>query len=365
MPKRSSSKRKPVSSTSKLQTIARRAGVSIATVSRVSTGRARVSREISEKVRRAAGDLGIELNKRPSKVLGFILSNREMLHPFHSHILLGAEAFASAAEWNMLFLTLRYPSTSAYKDLNLPPIIRRRKVVGGFIVAGTNSRNLLDLLRREELPFAVLGNNVMGDWCPAEHDVVWFDDIQGTFESTRYLQALGHTQIWYIGNVRLPWLARRYEGYSRAMGEAGLTPRLSTSDSEKSSEIGYIATRSLLARNEPVTAILAGSDPIVEGVYKALRDCGLGVPEDVSVVGFDDVEAALLHPPLTTCRVFTTEVGRKLAELVLRRIEDPVAAPQQVTLPTQLVKRESCQALQRVTSEAQPLLTRERPGTAG
>jgi DNA-binding LacI/PurR family transcriptional regulator len=365
VPKRSLPKRKPVSSTSKLQTIARRAGVSVATVSRVSTGRARVSREISEKVRRAAGELGIELNKRPSRVLGFILSNREMLHPFHSHILLGAEAFASAAEWNMLFLTLRYPSTSAYKDLSLPPIIRRRDVVGGFIVAGTNSRNLLDLLRREELPFAVLGNNVIGDWRPAEYDVVWFDDIQGTFESTRYLQALGHTQIWYIGNVRLPWLARRYEGYSRAMREAGLTPRLSTSDSERSSEIGYIATRSLLARNEPVTAILAGSDPIVEGVYKALRDCGLGVPEDVSVVGFDDVEAALLHPPLTTCRVFTAEVGRKLVELVLRRIEDPVAAPQQVTLPTQLVKRESCQALQRVTSEAQPLLTRERPGTAG
>jgi LacI family transcriptional regulator len=72
------------------------------------------------------------------------------------------------------------------------------------------------------------------------------------------------------------------------------------------------------------------------------RDCGRRIPEDVSVAGFDDVVATLLHPPLTTVHVFTEQIGKKLAQMVLNRIEHPSIEPQQAMIPTQLVRRESC-----------------------
>ena len=327
-----------------IQDVARAAQVSVSTVSRVGTGSARVSQGVAERVLHAALKLGVDLNRRKkSKVIAFLLSNRDMLHPFHSHILVGAESYCAARGWNMLFLRLRYPGTAPWQELHLPSILGRHDIVGGVIVGGTNTQNLLDLLRRKAIPFAVLGNNVIAGWRPGEDDVVWFDDIQGSYEMTRYLLSLGHRNIWFVGHTRLPWFGRRYGGYCRGMKEAGFVPRLSEVDTDKDQDLGYVATKALLSRGERVDAIQAGGDLVAQGAYKALRDYGLRIPQDVSVTGHNDVEAVMLHPPLTTVRVFTEQVGKHLAELVLNRIECPTLALQQFTIPTQLVKRESCQ----------------------
>jgi DNA-binding LacI/PurR family transcriptional regulator len=326
-----------------IKDVATLAGVSIATVSRVATGNSRVSHEAEHRVRRAAADLGVDLNRRgKSRVIAFILSNRDMLHPFHSHILVEAQAHCSQNDWSLLFLPLTYSPTAHWRDLHIPLMLERRDLVSGFIIAGTNFQNLFDRLDHERFPFAALGNNVLGEWHPEKHDVVWFDDIQGAIELTHYLQSLGHRDIWFVGNRRLTWFARRCEGYCRAMREAGLEVHLGDVDTEKYHDLGYLATKSLLAGNPPVSAIFAGADDAAEGAYKALRDCGLRIPEDVSVAGFDDVLATLLHPPLTTVHVFTEQVGKSLAQMVLNRIERPYLEPQHVTIPTRLVKRESC-----------------------
>ncbi|HZP02355.1 MAG TPA: LacI family DNA-binding transcriptional regulator [Terriglobia bacterium] len=323
--------------------VARLAGVSIATVSRVATGSSRVSLEVVQRVQKAAADLGVNLNRRyKSRVIAFILSNREMLHPFHSHILVGAEACCSENGWSALFLRMVYSPSTRWRDLRIPRVLEQRKFVSGFIVAGTNYQNLLDRLEHEQVPFAVLGNNVMGEWSSRKNDVVWFDDIEGAIEITRYLQSLGHRDIWFVGNTRLPWFARRYRGYCQAMREAGLEVHLSEADSETDPDLGYLATKSLLAKKAPVTAIFAGGDLPAEGVYRALRDYGLHIPEDVSVAGFDDVVAALLHPPLSTVHVFGEQIGRKLAQMVLNRIEHPHLEFQHAIVPTRLVRRESC-----------------------
>lgn len=346
-------KRSDMGKKARFADVARAAQVSTATVSRVATGSARVNPEIVERVKAAAQELGIDLyGRNKSNVIAFLLSNRGMLHAFHSQILVGAESYCATHGWNLLFLTLRYPLNVPWQDLHLPQILQRRDMVGGVIVGGTNSQNLLELLKQKGIPFAVLGNNVVADWRPEEHDVVWFDDVQGAFEMTRYLQSLGHRHIWYVGNTRLPWHQRRYDGYARAMEQAGLTARRSEIYSENNQDIGYLATKTILARGEPLSAIFAADDPAAEGVYKALRDCGLRVPDDLSVAGFNDVEGRLLHPTLTTVRVFVEQVGMHLAELVLKRIEFPNPAPQQFTIPTQLVKRESCQTFSEATQAA-------------
>jgi DNA-binding LacI/PurR family transcriptional regulator len=132
---------------------------------------------------------------------------------------------------------------------------------------------------------------------------------------------------------------------TRAMEEAGLKPRQSAIRSENDAEIGYLGTKALLACGEPLTAIFAGNDPSAHGVYKALRDSGLRIPDDISVAGCNDTVAPWLYPGLTTIREFPEQLGKSMVELLLKRIANPSEAPQSVTIPTELIKRDSCRAV--------------------
>ena len=222
-------------------------------------------------------------------------------------------------------------------------MLLRHDVIRGAIVAGTNSQNLLDFLTQKGVGFVVLGNNVAGEWHKEECSAVYFDDVDGAYGLTRYLLSLGHRHIWFVGNCHMPWFSRRHEGYCKAMHEAGLTPLKNDVDSDDGEDIGFLGTKSILNRQERVTAILAGEDTAARGAYRALHEVGLRVPKDVSVVGFNDIpEAAALNPPLTTVRVFTDQVGKQMAELVLKKIVQRDSGTEVITIPTQLVKRESC-----------------------
>lgn len=326
--------------------VARAAGVSFATVSRVATNNARVNPELLRRVTEAARRLGVDLHRNGrSRVIGFILGNRKMLHPFHSLLLAGAEAYCTEHDFNTLFVPVQYGAKTPWKELHVPKILLRHDLVHGFIIAGSNTQNLLDLLSHERVHFAVLGNNMIGDWRENQYDVTWFDDLLGAHEMTEYLLSLGHKDIWYVGNCRLPWFARRYEGYRRAMQEAGLVPKVSDIEADKDHDTGYLATKSILNRREPVTAIFAGSDTMAQGVYKSLWDSRIRIPDDVSVSGFDDVHGAIMHPGLTSVRVFVEQVGRQLAQTLMSRITQPDLPPQRQTMPTQLIKRESCRPI--------------------
>jgi DNA-binding LacI/PurR family transcriptional regulator len=326
--------------------VARSAQVSNATVSRVLRGGAKVSPDTAERVRKSALELGIEFRRKNlSKVIGFLLCNREMLHPFHSRLLSGAETYCTQHGCSVIYLRFVYAANAPWRSLHLPETLENQDLVNGFIVAGANTKNLFDMLSSKGVPFAVLGNNVIGRWQSQNHDCVWFDDTGGAYEMTRYLQSLGHKAIWYVGNCQLPWFARRFEGYRQAMLEAGLEPRAAETESERDQEVGYLAAKSLLNRGVPVTAIFAGGDPTAQGVYKALIDCGLRIPEDISVTGFDDIEAGTMHPRLTTVRAFADQVGKRLAEVLMRRIAEPGLPPQSLTIPTQLVRRQSCRTI--------------------
>jgi DNA-binding LacI/PurR family transcriptional regulator len=322
--------------------LARLAGVSPATVSRVLNGTARVSPEIRARVRNAATEAGFKIeHANKTKLIAFLLGNRDLLHPFHSRVLVGAEAFCSENNYSIIFLPFHYRSDVPWQDLHLPKILQRRDQVSGFVVAGTNSQNLFDLLASKRIPFAVLGNNVLEDWKSKEYDTVWFDDEQGAYEMTRHLQAIGHRDIWFVGNCKFTWFARVHKGYQRAMEEAGLRARQAGFDCEQEESVGYLGAKSIFTGGESATAIFAGTDVCANGVYKALRDLNVRVPEEVSVVGCDDLDAVKLYPPLTTIRVFGEQVGAHLSELVLNRIAQPDRPVQKHTIPTQLIKRES------------------------
>jgi DNA-binding LacI/PurR family transcriptional regulator len=325
-----------------LREIAAMAGVSPATVSRVLNGNQTVAPEIQKSVLDAVAKLDIDLSQRnKSKCLVFLLSNRAMVHAFHSPILIGAEAYCAAHGWDLLFLSFNYSPHVPWRELHLPKVVQRRDMVRGVILAGTNSTNLLELLAHKGINYVALGNNIIDEQPDLTKDVVFSDDIQGGQDITRHLISFGHRHIWFIGNTRLPWFARCFDGYSRAMEEAGLTPHQSNIDSEDDIAIGYLGTKSLLASGEQVTAIFAGNDPTAHGVYKALRESGLRIPEDISVVGCNDTLGALLYPALTTIREFPEQLGRQMVELILNRIAKPGQKPQHVTIPTEFIKRDS------------------------
>jgi DNA-binding LacI/PurR family transcriptional regulator len=330
-----------------LREIANLAQVSVATVSRVLNGNTRVDPALQKSVLDAAAKLDIDVSSRnKTKALAFLLSNRAMLHAFHSRVLIGAEAHCTALGWDMVFLSYNYSANVSHRELHPPQILQRHDAVRAVILAGTNSMNLLRFLERKNITFAVLGNNVIDAADDLkQHDVVFADDIQGACDMTHYLINLGHRHIGFVGNLRLPWFARCFAGYRRAMDSAGLSHCLNSTDSEDDVESGYLGTKSLLAGHKAITAILAGDDPTAHGAYKALRDSGLRIPEDISVCGCNDTVGSWGHPPLTTIREFPGQLGKQLAEVVLNRIASPSLEPQRVTVPTALIKRDSCRPI--------------------
>jgi DNA-binding LacI/PurR family transcriptional regulator len=330
-----------------LRQIADAAKVSLSTVSRVANGMATVDREIQKRVREAAVRLGIDLSHRnKARTLVFMLSNRDVLHPFHSHVLIGSAACCAAQGWDMLFVLYQYPANLSRKELHLPQVMQRTDMIRSVILAGTNTPNLLDLLNHRGIPFVALGNNVvLRDVGDLACDAVFSDDIQGAYEMTAYLQQLGHREIWFVGNCALPWSTRCYQGYRRAMQEAGLEVHLSEIDSLDDAEVGYLGTKLLLSRGQPATAILGATDETAQGIYRVLRERGLHVPDDVSVAGCNDGLGGLMNPPLTTIREFPQLLGKRLVDLALERIAHPDLPVQQVTIPIELVKRASCAPL--------------------
>ncbi len=328
-----------------LQDVARAAKVSTATVSRVANGNSQVEAEIQTRVLAAARRLGIDLtNTRKNRSVAFVLGNRDTLNEFQSQVLMGAEGYCAQRGWDLQFISFVSDMGIPAGKLQLPQALTRKDRVGGVILSGTHSASVLSALRNLRVPFSVMGNNIVGDWRPEEYDCVTSDDVRGASEITQHLISQGHRSIYFVGDQRLPWYARCAEGYRRTMQEAALEPSYSEIHSEDR-ELGYLAAKSLLVNRRRPTAIFAGNDQAAAGVYGALQESGVRIPDDISVAGFNDTIGSVLHPALTTAREFSKEQGRHLAAFVLRRIQEPDQPSQQVVIPTELIRRDSVRSI--------------------
>ena len=320
--------------------VARLAKVSFTTVSRVASG-SHVAPPVQASVLAAARKLGVTLpaGKR-NRTITFILGNRDTVNEFQSKVLLGAEVYCAQHDWDLHFISFRCDLKAPLGSVRLPEALMRSNRPSGVILTGTHSVSILAALSEKKIPFSLVGNNIVGEWRPEQYDCVFTDDVRGSADITRYLIAQGHRNIWYIGNQRLPWFARCAAGYRQAMKEADLEPRFSEISSEDR-ELGYLAVKALLASGERPTALFAGTDQAASGVYQALQESGIRIPDDISVAGFNDTIGEVLHPELTTVREFPKELGGHLAEFTVRRIHEPDLPPQQLVMPTELIRRES------------------------
>ncbi len=326
-----------------LAELARATGVSPMTASRALNDRPGVSDAKRSEIRRAAARLGYapnlaarKLSGAASRIFGVVTPHLES--PFVSEIIAGMGPAAGESGYELLVYSLRR------RDRHPPGGVTRvlEQVADGVIALLPFEFAYLHALAAARVPVVTVDQGERR----ARYPTVVADAYQGGLAAVRHLLSLGHRDVAFLGgDDRLASARERARAYRNALSEAGLgrsAGRMIPADF--SAEGGYAATAALLRRRPRPTAIFAANDLSAFGALGALRAAGLRVPEDVSVVGFDDLPAAAhASPPLTTVRQPLHEMGREAVGLLLAGVRREVG-PRHVVLPTTLVIRESTAA---------------------
>lgn len=319
--------------------VARLAGVSHQTVSRVLNGHPNVREQTRLRVRAAIAQLGYRPNKAAralvtgkSQLIGVIAQNSSLYGPAS---LLGA--FESAAAEAGFTVSLR--RVKVLDRASIASAIehhRDARVAGIVAIAPTASAN--EALA--DVPAGVPLVTVDGDPLRAT-PLVTVDQSAGAFDAVQHVLEAGHSTVWHVSGPP-DWFdsAGRVRGWQQALEAAGAeVPPLVAADWSAAS--GYRAGQ-MLARMPEVTAVFAANDHLALGILRAMYERGRRVPHDVSVVGFDDVpEAAYFIPPLTTVRPDFGAVARETLELLLAQVTDGEVGETQRTIAPTLVSRES------------------------
>jgi LacI family transcriptional regulator len=222
-------------------------------------------------------------------------------------------------------------------------LVRGRHTDGLILSGPRHNDGYVRDLYNEGFPL-VLHGRLSGSYIPS----VDVDNVRGAVTAVEHLLALGHRRIGMITNAPLAYAAsrQRLEGYRKALKGAGRRyEKAWVRQGNFDEESGYTAIRELLTLDEPPTAVFIASDMVAMGALRALHEEDVGVPEEVAIVGFDDITAArFITPALTTIHVPTFGLGWSAAELLIRIIDDDHPRDTQVRLDTELVVRETCGA---------------------
>jgi DNA-binding LacI/PurR family transcriptional regulator len=334
-----------------IKEVARRAGVSTATVSRVLNKSGYFDETTARKVERAVEALSYRRNvnwerlaRNSSQTVCFLLGNRTRMTFMQMELLMACEQVLSDAGYDLIFERVMYREDTPKGRLQLPRIISRQGTVDGVILVGVHYTNLLDALVRIGLPYVLLGTSLFSRSQQITTDAVLYDDISGAYDAMRYLIRLGHRKIAFVGNKSLPGSRRRQEAYIRAAREEGLAQSAYDASWDVSDvECGQLGAAELLRSPEPPTAIFAASDGMAAGVWKELVKRGISIPRQMSLLGFGALtEYSILEPPLTTVSVFQDKLGAELARMLLEKLEHPGLRLESRTFPCRLVENSSC-----------------------
>jgi DNA-binding LacI/PurR family transcriptional regulator len=342
-----------------VEDVAKRAGVSRATVSRVVNGNPRVSPEARLAVTRAIEQLRYVPNpaaralmtRRSDSVAVVILesANRLFEDPYFNQLLLGISGGLADHEVQIVLLIAQ----SALEEQRLERYIAAGHVDGAMIIGPRGGDELPRRLVARGVPVVVNGRpseEELGHAHPLSY--VDVENREGARAAVAHLVAGGRRRIATIhGPLDLASGRDRLDGYREGLRAAGLKvdPGLEEGGGFMP-ELAADAMRALLARRPDLDGVFAASDSMAAAAIGVLLDAGRRVPEHVAMVGFDDSPVAVtVRPTLTTVRQPIGAMGRELAELLMRQISDPVGAPSRVIFPTELVVRESSTPAVRTT----------------
>jgi LacI family transcriptional regulator len=333
------------------QDVAKTAGVSRTTVSMVLNNVKNI--QISEETRQLVIKTAEQLGYVPNAAAQALVSNRSqtvgLVMARQSHHII-ADAFLNMILDGMLksvhkhgmrlLIEIVEPKHQQETYLHLS----RAKHIDGLVLAGVRQDDEgIDTLVREGIPVALIGTLPNANIC-----MVDVDNRAAAYKATAHLIHLGHTKIACITNAacEFPAPAQRLEGYRNAIAAAGLPydERL-VRYGDYDLQSGYQQMNSLLEAAVPFSATFVASDVVAHGALSALQERGLRIPEDVAMVGFDDVPyARFMNPPLTTINVPAQQMAELACETLISRISSGDLSPQRLVMPTELVVRKSCGA---------------------
>lgn len=302
--------------------VARVTGVSPKSISRVINGEPGVSEETRQRILAAIADLGYVANtaarrlRGVSKVIGLITSGFE---DYAGEVMRGMSKSAQELGYNLML----YVQHSEADNIDQYQALLGSGLLGGLLmVVPYDYTALTSLCSTYDVPYVLV--DYEGSAPTPEIPTITVTNRKGVLEATRYLLALEHRRIGFITGIMSMESAReRLGGYQDALAEIGLPfdPALVV-DGNWTQESGYRQANTLLAQHPDLTAIVASDDITAFGAMDAIKDTGLRIGEDVSVIGFDDIPmAASVHPPLTTVRQPMIQMGETAVELLVSLLE--------------------------------------------
>ncbi|QGP93079.1 HTH-type transcriptional regulator DegA [Neomoorella glycerini] len=324
--------------------VAKKAGVSISTVSRVLNNSSRVKESNRERVLQAIEELGYERNllaaalmKKNTHTLGLIIA--DIANPFYAEIARAVEDKAAENHFNVIVCNT---DNNLKKEAAYIAILRQKRIDGIiFTTPEINNNNIKKLYQEQpDFPMVLIGSRIEG--CAI--DTVLVNNYLGTTEAMKYLTSLGHKRIGFIYGLPTTLSSReRLAGYHHYLAENGMKrdSKLILGGAFKI-ENGYQKAKELLQLENPPTAIFAANDLIAIGALETAREMGIEVPNELSILGYDNINlSTITYPKLTTVAQPMMEMGARAAEMVIERIHGRRSSPEVVTLLPRLVVRDS------------------------
>lgn len=332
-----------------IQDVAKKASLSISTVSLVLNNKSNVSDETRRKVLGAIAELGYHphrgargLASKFTGNIGFIVTEDHFsqVEPFYTRIFLGTELEARDLDYYVLLTTV---SKRFSKESAAVPRFLLERNVDGVIIAGRVSLAFIDYITRLGLPIVLVDYALAGRRISS----ILIDNLSGAHAAMMHLINGGYRDIGFIGgDPSHPSMKERFETYRKTLEECGIPYRPALVDAGRETarvEDGCVSMERMLKSGAKPRAIFSANDALAIGCMRYLQSADIRVPEDIAIVGFDDIEmSSHVEPPLTTVRVFKEEMGKLAIRRLVEMCKSPSGATTIVHVPVELVVRESC-----------------------
>ena len=342
-----------------IKDIAKSAGVSVATVSHVINKTRFVSQELREKVLKTVKEFDYQpdhmagsLRRKRTKTIGLIIPDNS--NPLYAELATGIEDTLFKYDFMLMLCNSEHDLTKELKYINA---LRSKRADGMIIIPASDQADHINKLVRNGLPIVTLDRPVPD----LIADSVLIDHFQGMYDAAAFLIKLGHKRIAYIGKKHnLPHKFVRLEGYKQGLRNHGIEFSKSLCvETGVSFDDGAKTMKALLEVKERPTAVLCFDDVIAMGALRAIKDEGLTVPDDISVIGFDDMPlCSFTVPRLTTIYYPRHEMAEIACKYLLSRIKGKAPKGRNLTvLPVHMILRESTPELKREnrSTKSQPI----------
>ena len=326
-----------------IKDIARKAGVAPSVVSRALNNKYGVKDSTKNLILKLAKEMNYYPNTaarslvtRRTDTIGIMMA--DISEPYYSQLIKGMEYVANQTGYTLLF-------SNSYESVEHNRVLQKMiyaQRVDGLIIVGSNIRekNFSLALFEQEIPFVLVERN----FSDPRVNCIWVDNVAGAYLATKYLVEKGHRKIGHMaGNLYYQVALDRLEGYKKALLEAGIdySEELVVSGNFVW-QSGYETMKDILRHYPQCTAVFVASDAMAYGALQAITEAGLIVPDDIGIIGFDDLEFSnLTNPPLTTIRQPRYRMGQKAMEMLTDILRGEEKNGIKIPLDPELIVRQS------------------------